>query len=66
MKVDERTIHTNWQEILDAEFTPALNYAINYTKAGLRLSGHDLAHWRHPDAKRIRNNSKAFNKSYNN
>lgn len=70
--MDEKTIRENLQEIVDAAgTTKALNYAVAYAKAGLRMSGEELrvqvlyilgniTHWRGEQAKRIRQNLKAF------
>jgi hypothetical protein len=46
-------------------YTTSLNWAVNYCKAALAMSGYDLSvqilyilnnisHWRHPEAKNIR------------
>mgnify|MGYP001175612356 FL=1 len=55
-------------------YSTSLNYAINYIKEGLNMSGHDLAvqclyilnnitHWRNPAAKPIRIVLKSFAKN---
>lgn len=69
--VDERTIHSNLQEIIDNRNVKALNYAVDYAAHGLRTTGYDLksqcvyvlcnmTHWRGEQATRIRQNLKAF------
>ena len=52
-------------------YKTSLNYAVNYCKAGLQMSGNELyvqtlhilnniSHWRHPKAKSVRQTLKAY------
>ena len=75
-KVTEDEVHFAIEKILDdrKSYNTSLNYAVNYCKAALGMSGHELAvqclyilnnlsSWRHPDAKEVRTTLKAFAKS---
>ena len=55
-------------------YSTSLNWAVNYCKAAIQMSGEDLkvqclyilgniTHWRHKDAKEVRVVLKAFTKS---
>ena len=74
-KVTETEVKETIQEILkDKEaYKTSLNYAVNYCKAALSQSGHELAvqclyilsnisSWRNTEAKRVRAILKAFSK----
>lgn len=56
-----------------SKYSTSLNYAVNYCKAALPMSSHELAiqclyilnnitGWRHPEAKRVRETLKAYSK----
>lgn len=72
MAIDERIIHTNLQEIVDnGSKSKALDYAVDYARVGLRMTGEDLrvqclyvvtniTGWRGDQAKRIRKNLHDF------
>ena len=71
--VQEKEVHQAFNTILDDEDSKALNYAINYTRAGLYMTGeelkvqclyilHNITHWRHPEAKAVRQALKDFTK----
>lgn len=75
MKPTDQEVHKAIEVILSdrKSYPTSLNYAVNYCRVGLCQFGHDLAvqclyilnnisHWRHPQAKEVRETLKAFSK----
>lgn len=74
-KVSESDVHDACQVIVNNSKSKAPNYAINYAKVGITMSGHELyvqclyilnniTHWRGEDAKAVRETLKVFVKDY--
>ena len=69
----ENKVHWALNKILDNENEKALNYAVNYARAGLYMTGEELkvqclyvlnnmTHWRGETAKEVRTTLKEFTK----
>ena len=74
-KPSETEVKEAIQVILDdiAAHSKSLNYAVNYARAAMGMSGEELrvqclyilgniTHWRHPEAKGVKDTLKAFGK----
>lgn len=76
MKPTEEQVYEAIKKILDDEYAghkKSLNYAIGYCRQGLELTGealrvqclyilNNITHWRHVDAKRVRQILKDYSK----
>lgn len=71
MKVTEEDVRSALQTIVRHQEEKAVNWAVNYAKAGIHMSGeilrvqclyvlNNITHWRGEDAKRVRNTLKSF------
>ena len=72
-KPSEKQVHDALGVIVDNHNAKALNYAVDYAKEGLNMSGHELhvhclhvlnnmTHWRGEEAKQVRDVLKRFTK----
>ena len=72
----EQEVHKAIEVILSDKksYTTSLNYAVGYCKAAKGMSGHELkvqvlyilnniTHWRHPEAKNVRDTLKRYSKN---
>jgi hypothetical protein len=73
MKPTEQEVYDCLQVIVDNKEAKALNYAVNYARYGIGMTGHELKiqclyvlsnmqYWRGPQAKEVRKTLKAFTK----
>jgi len=72
----EKKVHQAFRNIIKNKHEESLNYCVNYARAGLYMTGHELevqclyvlgnmTYWRGEDAKKARNIIKKFIKTCN-
>lgn len=70
-KITETQVRDAFAVIVKNQDAPALNYAVNYAKAGLQMTGHELyvqvlyvqgniSRWRGDEAKAVRETLKQY------